>query len=255
MIEPYWKSSDGRHVIYNADCLQVLPELETGSVDAVVTDPPYGMNFNTDSKRFSGFNRNGMPPGGIGRADRKVHGDDIQFDPFSWLMFKKVIFWGSNHYAAKLPTGTTLVWLKRSPQHYGTFLSDAEIGWQSGGKGVYVFFAEDSNARRRLEANGSVFSSDTAHPTQKPVALMKWCVDRIGDGTGTILDPFMGSGTTGVACVRTNRRFIGIEIEKRYCEISRKRMERELSQPMLPFAATEEKAEQATMFDETEDES
>ena len=190
---------------------------------AVVSDPPYGMNFDTDSQRFSGFKQADLPPRGHGRAARKIPGDDQGIDPLPWIAFQECIIWGANHYAQKLPIGSTLVWIKKAPEHYGTFLSDAEIGWHNSGHGVYVFCAEDSNARRRHEFTGSIMGSSTAHPTQKPIALMEWCISRVK--SHTILDPFMGSGTTGVACARLGRRFIGIEIEPKYHAIACRRIE------------------------------
>ena len=214
----------GNATLYLGDCREILPTLP--KVDAVITDPPYGMNFDTDSRRFSGFTQDGLPPRGEGRGDRLIYGDDEPFDPEPWMAFPKVVMWGSNHYAQRLSIGTTLVWLKRSPQHYGTFLSDAEVAWQKGGHGVYVFYAEDSNARRRLENNGDVFGGSTAHPTQKPVALMEWCIERAKVPAGSVIfDPYMGSGTTGVAAHRHGMKFIGIEREPKYFEIACRRIE------------------------------
>lgn len=220
----------GDATLYHGDCLEILPTLP--KVDAVVTDPPYGMALNTDSRRFSGFKQDGLPPRGDGRADRLIAGDTKPFDPSPWLGYRDVVLWGSNHYWQKLPIGTTLAWLKRSPEHYGTFLSDAEIGWQKGGHGVYVFYAEDSNARRLLEANGKAFGGETAHPTQKPVALMKWCLQRTVPAS-VVLDPFMGSGTTGVACAQLGRKFIGIEIERKYFDIACERIDNAYRQQRL----------------------
>ena len=208
------------------DCLEVLPLL--GKVDAaVVTDNPYGGGFDFDSNRFTGGTDEA--PLGPGRSDRKVIGDDEPFDPSPWLSFPEVILWGANHFAAKLPVGTTLVWLKKEPKHYGTRLSDAEIGWQASGYGVYAFHAPDSNGRRRLEATGSPFGAETAHPTQKPVGLMEWCIQRTA--SQTVLDPFMGSGTTGVAALRLGRRFIGIEKDAEYFDIACKRIADAVARP------------------------
>ena len=209
----------GDATLYLGDCLEILPML--GKVDAVVTDPPYGMGYNTDSRRFSG-GRTGVQRG-AGRNDRSIRGDELEFDPSPWLRFPDVVLWGSNHYAQKLPRGSTLVWLKRYQEHYGSFLSDAEIAWQRGGVGVYAFHAPDSQGRRRMEFTGTPFGGETAHPSQKPVALMRWCVERVS--AETILDPFMGSGTTGVACAKLGRKFIGIEIEPKYFDIACKRIE------------------------------
>jgi DNA modification methylase len=217
----------GDAVLYLGDCRDLLPTLS--GVDAVVTDPPYGARFNTDSRRFSGGGLDS--PRGKGRADRVIGGDDTDFDPSPWLVFPEVVLWGANFYARSLPVGTTLVWLKKYTELYGSFLSDAEIGWQKGGCGVYGLNAPDSNGRRRKELTGSPFGIETAHPMQKPEALMCWCLQRVRGKT--ILDPFMGSGTTGVACARLGRRFIGVEIEQRYFDIACRRIEQAQRQPDL----------------------
>lgn len=211
----------GNATLYHADCMDVLPGLV--GIDAVVTDPPYGMNFDTNSQRFSGFRREGLSPRGKGRFDREIHGDEHPFSPAAWIDYPVVVLWGANHFSQSLPVGSTLIWLKRSASHYGTFLSDAEVAWEKGGHGVYVLYAEDSNARRRLEANGSVFSeAGTAHPTQKPIVLMDWCLHR--NPAEVTLDPFMGSGTTGVSCARSGRKFVGIELDRRYFDIACERI-------------------------------
>lgn len=156
----------GNAVLYLGDSRKIVPTLK--GIDAVVSDPPYGGNFNMDSTRFTGGTAES--PLGAARSDRMVPGDDAEFDPAPWLSFPEVILWGSNFYSAKLPIGSSLIWIKKYPKHYGTRLSDAEIGWQKGGYGVYVFSAPDSNARRRMEFSGSAFGNETAHPTQKPLA-------------------------------------------------------------------------------------
>jgi site-specific DNA-methyltransferase (adenine-specific)/modification methylase len=154
------------------------------------------------------------------------------------------IIWGGNYFQLP-PSSCWLVWDK---QNGANDFADCELAWTNLAKAVRRIVWQWHGMIRK--GNEKRF-----HPTQKPVGVIGWCIRQLPNEANTILDPFCGSGTTGVACVRTNRRFIGIEIEKRYCDIAVKRIERELSQPMLPFAAPEEKAEQATMFDETEDES
>lgn len=201
----------GDATLYLGDCMDILPTLD--KVDAVITDPPYGMNWNTDSTRFSG---GGSP--GIKRPP--IIGDDKPFDPTIFLSIGRVqIFWGFNHFAQRLPIGKTLIWLKQQPVSFGAFLSDAELGWCSGGNGVWAFFSPRNIATAVKEGLGSV-----AHPTQKPVALMTWCIEQAGNPE-TILDPFMGSGTTGVAAIQMGRKFIGIEREPKYFEIACKRIE------------------------------
>jgi DNA modification methylase len=228
----------GDCTLYLGDCLDILPTL--GKVDAVVTDPPYGMSANTDSTRFSGGQRPNNRRPGQGRDWGAIRGDAGPFDPSPWLVFREVILWGANHYAQHLPVGATLVWLKKPPELYGTFLSDAEIGWRNSGNGVWAFYKQFPPAARPAEALG-----DLAHPTQKPVALMEWC---LGKTSGeTILDPFMGSGTTGVACVNLGRKFIGIEIEPRYFDIACRRIEEAYRQPRL-FAEPKPAPKQEAML-------
>jgi DNA modification methylase len=209
--------------LIQGDCLDVLPTL--GRVDAVVTDPPYGMNNNPFSGRFSG--------GAWKRGDKhawteSIVGDDRPFDPTPWLGFDKVVLWGFQHFAARLPAGSTLVWIKKDKHLWGTFLSDADLAWMKGGCGVYCFQRNWSGFSRLVTVGKS------SHPNEKPIELMKWCLDMAKVPVGAIvLDPFMGSGTTGVACVRTGRKFIGIEIDPGYFAIAQKRIAEAQMQPRL----------------------
>jgi site-specific DNA-methyltransferase (adenine-specific) len=230
----------GPHELWLGDCLSMIDDIPKKA--AIVSDPPYGMNWNTDSTRFSGGQRVGR---GEGRSDwGRIVTDDKPFDPSPWLAFREVVLWGANHYGRHLPVGATLVWLKRFADQYGMFLSDAEIGWHNSGHGVYCLHAPDSIGRRQKEFTGSPFGGETAHATQKPVALMEWCVDRVS--SGVVVDPYMGSGTTGIAAVRRGRRFIGIEIEERYFDIACRRIEEAMKQPDL-FVEQPKKPEQMAL--------
>ena len=218
--------------LYLGDCREILPTL--GKVDAVVTDPPYGMKWNTNSARFSGGHRENVNRRFQGRSDwGSVTADDQEFDPVPWLSFPKVILWGANHYAARLPVGTTLVWVKKLDTAFETFLSDAEVAWMKGGHGVYC--------RRDLSMNHATGTLQRLHPTQKPVGIMSWCLEKTD---GVILDPFMGSGTTGVAAVKLGRKFIGVEIEPKYFDIACRRIQAALDSPDMfvegPKAAKQE---------------
>jgi len=200
--------------VVEGDCLRVLADLPDGCIDAVITDPPYGMNWDTNSKRFSGGYRHIKR--GAGRDDwRAVKGDDRPFDPSPWLGFPRVVLFGSNHYAARLPVGTTLVWVKRNDAAFGSFLSDAEVAWMKGGHGVYC----------RRDLSMSNVNVARSHPTQKPVSLMKWILDKAKVPLGgLVLDPYAGSGTTAVACVLTGRRCLAVEIDPHYAAIARARV-------------------------------
>lgn len=211
-ITPFYEH-DGI-TIFCGDCLKVTPQLR--GIDAIVSDPPYGMNWNTDSTRFTGGRRSKRKRGD-GRNDwGDVIGDKTQFDPLPWLQFSKVILWGYNHFANLLPKGTILVWVKRAVHLFGTFLSDAEIAWMKGGHGIYCFQKQFPPPSRMKEGNGKVL-----HPNQKPISLMTWCFKKAKIDAGmTILDPYMGSGTTLVAAQREGCRAVGIEINEDYCKIA-----------------------------------
>ena len=209
-MKPYFREAGIE--IYLGDCLQVFPEISNEGCTTVVSDPPYGMNCDTDSTRFSGGHRESIVRRGIGKVSPKVAGDDHPFDPVPWLHFPEVILWGFNHFAQRLPVGTTLVWIKRLDPAFGSFLSDAELAWMKGGHGVYC--------RRDLSMMAE--AKVRQHPTQKPVSLMLWC---LGKTSGEwVLDPYMGSGSTLIAAKELGRQAIGIEIEERYCEIAANRL-------------------------------
>ena len=204
----------GPALLLLGDCLEILPTLS--GVDAVVTDPPYGIDWH-----FTRQGSGARAQGGTNSTTKgeRIFGDVKSFDPSPFLSFPNAIFWGFHHFSEKLTRGTVLVWLKKYPSAFGTFLSDADVAWMNKGCGVYC----------SQIINPATFQSEKCHPTQKPVALMEWCLGFLPDAK-TILDPFMGSGTTGVAAVRLGRRFIGIEICEKYFTIAKQRIEAELNQ-------------------------
>lgn len=212
--KPYYE--DGSVTIYQGDCRDIAPAL--GADLAIVSDPPYGMSWNTDSSRFRGGKPGSVRRRGRGRSDwGAVHADDEPFDPSPWLDYPSVVLWGANHYAQRLPVGTTLVWIKRFDSAFGTFLSDAEVAWRKGGHGVYC--RRDTSLMRQ--------TGERHHPTQKPLGVMSWSIEKT-DSALPILDPFMGSGTTLRAAKDLGRKAIGIELEERYCEIAAERCSQEV---------------------------
>jgi len=226
----------GDATLYLGDCMEVLPTL--GKVDAVVTDPPYGMNLNTDNSRFSGGSSGNMAKRGNGigtGGGNPIFGDDKAFNPAPFLLGSEQIFWGWNHFPDALPRGACLVWVKRNDSAFGSFLSDAETAWHSKGCGVYLFKDLSNNA----------IALDRDHPTQKPLSLMLWCVRKTKGQT--ILDPFMGSGTTGVAAIQLGRKFIGIEREPKYFDIACRRIEQAAKQGQL-FAPEPQKQVQESLI-------
>jgi site-specific DNA-methyltransferase (adenine-specific) len=235
--EPYY--AHGGITIYRGDCRDILPHV---TADVVVTDPPYGINYNSDSRRFS---RKSSPYWDCVDNSKvnslgPVHGDDAPFDPSPFISRPSILF-GANHYADKLPpSGGWLVWDKRRGAEgmadSGWPLSEAELIWTNVRGSVRVF---------RYLWSGLLRDGDKGeyyHPTQKPVALMRWCLSFVPNGT--ILDPFMGSGTTLVAAKQLGRKAIGIEIEERYCEIAVKRLQQEV----LPLEMAEPEPTQTSLL-------
>jgi site-specific DNA-methyltransferase (adenine-specific) len=208
-VTPYYQQ-DGI-TIYHGDCREIAPNVKA---DVVVSDPPYGMDWNTDHTRFS-VGRNGD---GMGRKSSQKHerikSDDEPFDPSPWLGFKGCVLWGFHHFAARLPKGSALVWIKRYDSGFGSFLSDADLAWMKGGHGVYCFRDVSLQAESKFRL----------HPTQKPEPLMRWCIEKASVHSDVIIDPYMGSGTTLVAAKRMGRTAIGIEVKEHNCEIAAKRL-------------------------------
>ncbi len=203
---------DDAVTLWHGDCRDVLPTLE--AVDAVITDPPYGIGF-----------AHGGGGGCLTNSTRFAHvgiaGDSQPFDPSPLLAFPVVILWGGNHFASRLPDRACwLVWDKRDGV-CSNDQADCEMAWSS--------LRSPARLKRHLW-NGMLKESERGerrlHPMQKPVELMAWCIEQSGTPEGaTILDPYMGSGTVPRAAKDLGRKAIGIEIEERYCEIAAKRME------------------------------
>jgi site-specific DNA-methyltransferase (adenine-specific)/modification methylase len=193
-------------------------------IDAVITDPPWGADTLCNSQRFtkkeSPYWRNVDTSKVV--AHDQIHGDKEEFDP-SLFVIGKTVLWGANWFAQRLAhSGGWLIWDKRIGAERmadnGWPLGEAELAWTNVRGSTRVFRNLWSGLLRTTE------KGEFYHPTQKPIALMQWCIEQCGDAQ-TIIDPFMGSGTTGVACMNLGRKFIGIEIEPKYFEIACERIE------------------------------
>lgn len=210
----------GDAVLFNADCLAVLPTL--GKVDAVVTDPPYGIGFAAQPTKWQR------------RAGKTAEAwDDNVVDrlPDLLALGRVQVVWGGNYYDLP-PSRGWLSWFKPDAP---PSMASIELAWTN----------QNRNARQISHSIGATNAERVGHPTQKPLAVMLWTLQQYDDVL-TILDPFMGSGTTGVACAKLGRKFIGIEIEPRYFDIACRRIEEAYRQPRL-FAEPAPKPKQLSL--------
>jgi site-specific DNA-methyltransferase (adenine-specific)/modification methylase len=235
----------GDATLYLGDCLEILPTLP--KVDAVVTDPPYGIAY-----AHSGFHdgRIGNTAAANARGCPPIHGDEKPFDPAPWLaVCSNVLFWGADHFYPRLPdSGRFLAWNKLGDMEPWDSFSDVEFAWHSADLSARIFSMKWKGlACDKIGENGGL----RVHTTQKPIRLMGWCIEeaRVPAG-GIVLDPYMGSGTTGVACAQLGRKFIGIEIEPRYFDIACKRIEAAYAQGKLFPPDAPQTQEQAPLFTE-----
>jgi DNA modification methylase len=225
--------------LHLGDCLDIMRSLPDGCVDAVITDPPYGIALATNYKQRK---RGALAPC---NNFAPIVGDREPFDPTPFLSFPVVVLFGANYFAKRLPdSGAWLVWDKldglTSKRDVGfNDNSDCELLWTNQGRAARLFRHRWMGAMK-----GSEQTERRVHPTQKPIALMVQLVKHYTNPGDTILDPFMGSGTTGVACVQTGRNFIGIEIDPTYYAIAEKRIADALPDPaLLPLPAPAEQPE------------
>lgn len=239
----------GDATLYLGDCLELLSA--PPNVQAIVTDPPYGQKLKVNTF-FAGGTRARAIPQRTGSTCMvrpneypPVHGDDKPFEPEPWLKAAPlVLFWGAHKFAHRLPAGSWLAWDK-VPTGKVRDQGDGEAAWYSvPGKAMRIFrllwdgLCVDAAARHEVTAGQQRY-----HPTQKPEALMAWCLEQIGS-PGSVWDPYMGAGSTGVAAIRSGATFVGCEIEPRYFDIACRRIEQAYKQRPLFDTPPPARAEQ-----------
>ena len=203
-MKPYYEHEG--ITIYHGDCRDILPTLEP--VDLVLTDPPYGIGdkWNGGAGGKSSWR---IPAVETHKWDMKTVEGVLDLPSIG-----ECIIWGGNYYALP-PVRCWLIWDKKQPDTWTT--AQAEMAWTNFDRPTRVF------RMAQCEAYGTM---NKVHPSQKPIELMRWCLKwSMGN---TILDPFMGSGTTLRAAKDFGRKAIGIEIEEKYCEIAAKRLSQEV---------------------------
>jgi site-specific DNA-methyltransferase (adenine-specific) len=196
--EPFYQDDKYGITIYHGDCREILPDLP--KVDLVLTDPPYGIGIADNPFR---------------QKHEKMSWDRLPVaEDLLLLVLSKAtnsIVWGGNYFNLP-PSQCFLIWDKQQPETFSS--SMCEMAWVSKQFPAKMFKKRVLDYRK-------------FHPTQKPDELMMWCIEKIDDAQ-TILDPFMGSGTTLVAAKQLGRKAIGIEIEEKYCEIAVKRLRQDV---------------------------
>jgi len=215
-MKPYYQ--DDYVTLYNGDCREIIPQLDT-KFDLLLTDPPYGINTDTKMQKEKntkyGAAKSARRDYGFSHWDNKPV--EQKFIDFLVANTTSAIIWGGNYYVLT-PSSCWLIWDKLNGD---TNFADCELAWTNLKKAV-----------RKIEHlwNGMLRAGreERFHPTQKPLAVIKWCITQAPDNVKTILDPFAGSGTTGVAAKELNKKCVLIELEEKYCEIAARRLSQEV---------------------------
>lgn len=235
-LKPYYEDTKSGITIYHGDCKEILPLLP--KVDLVLTDPPYGAIGGSKAIGGNGFVE-------ANNYDLSWDMKPISLDDLDLVMSKGInqIIFGVNYFWDYFkPTNSLIVWDKKCQNGWDDTFSDGEIAWSSYGKKLTIY--------RQLWV-GALKSGETfkrQHPTEKPPELMRWILGTyITELFETVLDPFMGSGTTLRSAKDLGRKAIGIEIEEKYCEIAAKRLQQEVL-PLEFQTQNQSKEEQLGIF-------
>ena len=211
--------------IHNMDCLEGMKQLGDNSIDLIVTDPPYGigidkMNFVTSGAvKVGGAYRNDYTNHNTGWDNKKL--DKNYFDEIIRISKNQIIF-GAEHLCDNLPLSRGwIVWDKRTEDKYSNDFADCELAWTSYDKPTKIYRYLWSGM---LQSEMGLYKEKRYHPTQKPIRLIKWLIEKYYPDCNIVLDAFMGSGTTAVACKQLNKDFIGFEINKDYCNVAEERL-------------------------------
>ena len=209
--------------LYLGNCLEILPTLP--EVDAVIADPPYGVKIKFGKVKFARYGTH------VVHHDSPVFGDDKPFDPAPFLDIAPVVaLCGGNNFASRLPDSRGWIYWDKRPNMKRNDFGDGELIWTNQDHVIRKFTHMWNGVLRDSQSGHKHY-----HPTEKPIALMVYLLNEYTKPGDVILDPFMGSGTTGVACIETGRNFIGIEIEPKYFEIAEKRIAEAQLQMRMPI--------------------
>lgn len=192
------------------DCLEIRNDIDLSIVKVILADPPYGWNLIPDYTKYKG-----------GKKYEKIDGDDRLFDFSLWdnVEVKEQFWFGAENYLNLPPAGCWFCWDK-----YPTDKNDKRIS------GAFeLIWSKNKHTRKiiRIKAINTSWATvkeSVGHPTQKPIELMKWFIEKFSKPGDIIFDPYIGTGTTALACIETNRKFIGIEKNKKWYDVARQRI-------------------------------
>jgi len=221
-MKPYYQTENG--VLYNGDCLEVMKGLEPDSVDLVLTDPPYGIDEANGKNKSRSCIAKSKDYGNLS-WDNSIPEKEI----FQLLLTtKNQIIFGGNYFIEHLKNSPCwLVWDKLNGNND---FADCELAWASFKTAVRKY---EWRWQGMLQQQMGQHKEERHHPTQKPIGLFYKILEDYSKDTDLILDPFLGSGTTAIVCERLGRKWIGVEINKEYCDIAVKRIEAERAQRKL----------------------
>lgn len=198
--------------IYNIDCLEFMKTLPDKCIDLVLTDPPYGLGIDNQKLSISSNPKhNRKEHKQMSNWDDQIPSKEY-FDEI-FRISKNQVIWGGNYFVKYLTDGHK-GWVIWDKGQHGLTMSDAEIAYSSFDKPTRVFIFN----RVEIQKDGAL------HPTMKPLELIKWCVELFSNENDIVFDPFMGSGTTAIACKHLKRNYIGCEISADYCKIIEDRL-------------------------------
>ena len=210
---------------YNMDCMQGMKEFPDKYFDLAIVDPPYGIGENGDTnhtrsklakaKDYKAFSGNDLKPP-----------DKEYFDEL-FRASKNQIIWGANHFISKIPYDSSC-WIVWDKDNTGDF-ADCELAWTSFDSAVRKFKYRWNGMLQENMKN----KESRIHPTQKPVALYEWLLNRYVNPNDVILDTHVGSASSLIACHNTNHKFVGFELDEYYYKVSKQRLDTEMAQMRL----------------------